>query len=80
MNRQIILLILGTLVCGVMGSLILSGIFYVDSTYANYRPNHDKLIGIIVSAILGFPIGMVIGFLMARFLFGRNTYIENMRN
>lgn len=55
-------LIFGILIGGVFGAVILSGLFYVDSVYANYRPNHDRLVGMIMCLILGFPIGMGIGF------------------
>lgn len=58
--------ILFYLIYGLLGSLTLSGIFYIDSTYANYRPNHDKSIGILISVIIGFPIGVFIGFVIAQ--------------
>lgn len=59
-------LIFGTLIGGIFGAIILSGLFYVDSVYANYRPNHDRLVGMIMCLILGFPIGMGIGFRVAK--------------
>jgi phage shock protein PspC (stress-responsive transcriptional regulator) len=60
--------ILGTFIGGILGATILCGIFYIDSTYANYRPKNDKFIGMIMSVIVGFPIGMVIGFTIVRSL------------
>lgn len=69
--------ILGAFFGAILGTLILSGLFYIDSTYANYRPNHDKSIGMIMSVIVGFPVGMVIGFSIVRILAERKTNEEN---
>jgi uncharacterized protein YacL len=58
--------LLGIFIGGVLGALIFGRIYYIDSTYANYKPSHDKVIGIIMSVILGFPFGMIVGFTISR--------------
>jgi phage shock protein PspC (stress-responsive transcriptional regulator) len=63
--------ILGTFIGGILGSIILGGIVYIDVNYANY--DASGAIGVVFTCILGFLIGMLVGFIISRVLSERKS-------
>lgn len=58
--------LLGALIGGILGSIILGGIVYIDVTYANYDPS--GALGVVFASFFGFLIGIPVGFALTRFI------------
>ncbi len=64
--------ILGTIIGGILSSIIFGGITYINVNYANYQIKPDRLTSIIMALIVGFPIGMILGYSVVSIISKKN--------